>query len=45
MQPLLSANITVFAFDFTGSGRSDGEFITLGINESKDMESVIKYLR
>jgi alpha/beta superfamily hydrolase len=35
----------VFAFDFTGSGRSDGEFITLGINESKDMEAVIKYLR
>lgn len=35
----------IIIFDFWGSGYSDGNHITLGINESEDLESVIKYLK
>ena len=41
---LLPLNITVFSFDFSGCGKSEGEYISLGINESDDVECVIKYL-
>ena len=42
---LLIRNITVFAFDFTGCGRSEGEYISLGWHEQEDVECVINYLR
>jgi len=42
---LLPMNISVFAFDFCGSGRSDGEYISLGYYEREDVHTVIKYLR
>ena len=42
---LLSSDITVFAFDFTGCGKSEGEYITLGWYERDDVECVINYLR
>jgi len=42
---LLPLNITVFAFDFAGCGRSQGEYISLGYYERDDVESVIEYLR
>lgn len=42
---LLPRGITVFAFDFAGSGLSDGEFVTLGSREVDDLEVVVKYLR
>ena len=42
---LLPMNISVFAFDFCGSGRSDGEFISLGYYEKEDVHTVINYLR
>ena len=42
---LLPMNITVFAFDFCGSGRSDGEFISLGYYEKEDVTTVLNYLR
>ena len=42
---LLPMNITVFAFDFCGSGRSDGEFISLGYYEKEDVDTIINYLR
>ena len=32
-------------FDFSGCGISDGEYISLGIHESDDLEAVIKFLR
>ena len=37
--------IHVFAFDFSGCGESDGEFISLGPNETQDTEAVIDLLR
>ena len=42
---LLPLNITVFAFDFSGCGKSQGEYISLGYYEREDVESVIEYLR
>jgi len=42
---LLPANITLFCFDFTGSGRSDGEYVSLGWWERDDLKCVIDYLR
>lgn len=42
---LLPANITLFAFDFPGCGRSEGEFISLGWHERNDVGVIINYLR
>ena len=42
---LLPMNISVFAFDFCGSGKSDGEYISLGYYEKDDVHTVIDYLR
>ena len=41
---LLQKNITVFAFDFCGCGKSEGEYITLGYYEKKDVHCVVEYL-
>ncbi len=42
---LLPMNITFFAFDFAGCGRSEGEYISLGWYERDDVACVIEYLR
>ncbi|CAI9118629.1 OLC1v1020222C1 [Oldenlandia corymbosa var. corymbosa] len=42
---LLPSNITVFTLDFSGSGRSGGEHVTLGWNEKDDLRAVVDYLR
>ncbi len=42
---LLPLNITVFSFDFSGCGKSEGEYISLGWYEREDVECVIEYLR
>jgi alpha/beta superfamily hydrolase len=34
--------LTVFAFDFTGSGLSDGEYVSLGYFEKEDLHAVVK---
>lgn len=36
--------LSLFAFDFSGSGMSDGEYISLGVNEKHDVETVVDYL-
>lgn len=41
----LPQNITVFSFDFAGSGRSDGEYVSLGWYEKDDLSTAIEYLR
>lgn len=33
--------ISVFLFDFAGCGESDGDYISLGLNESKDLRKLI----
>ena len=42
---LLMQNITVFVVDFSGSGRSGGEHVSLGWYEKEDLAAVIEYLR
>ena len=42
---LLPLNITVFCLDLSGSGLSEGQYITLGVRESEDLRSVMAYLR
>ncbi|KAI9128841.1 hypothetical protein K1719_000324 [Acacia pycnantha] len=42
---LLPSNITVFTLDFSGSGLSGGEHVTLGWNEKDDLRVVVDYLR
>lgn len=36
---------TLLAFDFAGSGKSEGEYVTLGAREVEDVEVVIEHLR
>jgi len=42
---LLSLGTSVFAFDFAGSGLSDGEYVSLGYYEREDLATVIAHLR
>jgi len=42
---LLPMGIALLAFDFAGSGVSDGDFVSLGWHERDDLASVITYLR
>lgn len=42
---LLSLGVAVFAFDFAGSGKSDGEYVSLGYYEREDLSCVVAHLR
>ena len=42
---LLNSNITLFCFDFSGSGLSEGEYVSLGFFERDDLSCVVDYLR
>jgi pimeloyl-ACP methyl ester carboxylesterase len=42
---ILPYNITMFTFDFSGCGLSEGEYISLGHFEKDDVATVIQYLR
>ncbi|GAB4812973.1 hypothetical protein N2152v2_000019 [Parachlorella kessleri] len=42
---VLPRSITVFALDFTGSGQSEGEYVTLGAHEVEDLGTAVQYLR
>ncbi len=35
----------VCLFDYTGSGVSEGEYVSMGLNESKDLANVVKHLQ
>ena len=45
LEVLLPLHISVFAFDFAGSGLSDGEYISLGWFEREDLAMVVEHLR
>ena len=45
MSMVLSLGVTLLAFDFTGSGMSDGDYVSLGFYEKDDLEVVIDHLR
>ncbi|KAG5182015.1 Alpha/Beta hydrolase protein [Tribonema minus] len=42
---LASMGASIVAFDFSGSGLSGGDFVTLGGNEQHDVADVLAYLR
>jgi len=42
---LLPRDMTVFCLDLSGSGRSEGEYISLGYHEEKDLQTVLNHLR
>ena len=42
---VLGEGCTMLSFDFAGSGRSEGHWVTLGWWEKDDLASVIQYLR
>ena len=42
---LLSLGLAVFSFDFAGSGKSDGEYVSLGYYEREDLMCVVAHLR
>lgn len=45
LHTLLPLNITVFCFDMSGSGLSEGDYISLGWHERDDVSCVVDYLR
>ena len=42
---LLALGVAVFAFDFAGSGKSDGDHVSLGYYEREDLMCVVAHLR
>lgn len=42
---LLPSYITVFTLDFSGSGLSEGDYVTLGWREKDDLKAVVRFLR
>jgi len=42
---LLPMGISVVCFDFSGSGNSEGEYVSLGFYEQDDLATVVEYLR
>jgi pimeloyl-ACP methyl ester carboxylesterase len=42
---VLASGITLVALDFSGSGRSEGEYISLGFYERDDVKTLIHHLR
>ncbi|KAL7569215.1 hypothetical protein ACA910_016771 [Epithemia clementina (nom. ined.)] len=42
---LLSLGVAVFAFDFAGSGKSDGDYVSLGYYEREDLSCIVAHLR
>ena len=42
---LLPIGVSIFALDFSGSGLSDGEYVSLGYYESWDLKNVIEFIK
>lgn len=45
LDPVLSRGMSVFAFDFAGSGLSEGDFVSLGHFEQQDLYTVTSFLK
>ena len=44
LNKILEQNINVFAFDFSGCGKSEGKYISLGLYERKDLKIIIDFV-
>mmetsp|Transcript_40122 Transcript_40122/g.92183 ORF Transcript_40122/g.92183 Transcript_40122/m.92183 type:complete len:470 (-) Transcript_40122:2-1411(-) len=45
LEATLERGMSLFSFDFAGSGRSGGEYVSLGHHEQEEVKTVIDYLR
>ena len=45
LKSVLPMGITVLCFDFSGSGKSGGDYISLGWYEREDLKAVVNHLR
>jgi len=45
LAPVLSLGATLLSFDFCGSGKSEGEWVSLGAFEKDDLQVVVEHLR
>lgn len=45
MSELIKNNISLCTFDFSGCGNSEGEYITLGYYEWKNVEEVVMHIK
>ena len=45
VEKLLPAGLSVFAFDFSGCGMSEGAHVSLGWYEKDDIASIVAFLR
>jgi pimeloyl-ACP methyl ester carboxylesterase len=45
LKPMLAVGVTVFTFDFAGSGLSEGDWVSLGYYERDDLAAVVTHLR
>ena len=43
--PSISNGLNMLAIDMTGSGLSDGQYVSFGINERDDIDAAVSYLR
>ena len=41
---LLKRNINLFVFDFAGCGKSEGEYVSLGYHEKKDLKVIVDFV-
>ena len=44
LEHLLPLNISILAFDFSGSGQSEGEWVSMGYYEKEDIKAVVRYI-
>ncbi|OMJ90911.1 hypothetical protein SteCoe_6675 [Stentor coeruleus] len=44
LEHLLPLNISILALDFSGSGQSDGDYVSMGHYEKDDIKVVVQYL-
>lgn len=40
----LELGVDLCSFDFSGCGKSEGDFVSLGLKEQEDLEKVLEYL-
>ena len=45
LRSMLSRGIQVCAFDFSGSGQSEGKWVSLGAYEKDDLKTIVEHLR
>eukprot|EP00287_Rhodomonas_sp_CCMP768_P032631 CAMPEP_0202853766 /NCGR_PEP_ID=MMETSP1389-20130828/90650_1 /ASSEMBLY_ACC=CAM_ASM_000865 /TAXON_ID=302021 /ORGANISM="Rhodomonas sp., Strain CCMP768" /LENGTH=405 /DNA_ID=CAMNT_0049532325 /DNA_START=75 /DNA_END=1292 /DNA_ORIENTATION=+ len=45
VEGLLERGLSLFSFDFAGSGKSEGDFVSLGFFETQDLEAVLDFLQ